>query len=576
MSDVVFITPNFGKDLKEEPLGTLILLSILQEKGVDAEIIQMFRFGDINDFDNYLEHSAELILERNPKIVSFYTRCDLYHVDIKMAEVIKTKRPDIYIVFGGPHSDLCAYDTINEIPYVDFVCCGEGETTIHPFFSSLIAGKVDYSVPGLVYRNGEEVIVNSRPALINDLDSIPFVNKLMFSNSDVDYAKHNSCSIDVGRGCPFSCTYCSTKKFWGRKYRIKSAERIVQEIKLLHEESGISRFSFEHDMFTMNRSYILEVCELLKTLDFKIKWVCSARADCLDEELIDSMIDSGLSSIFIGIETGSSKMQKMINKKLDLEKAWKLIQYIDSKGLSILASFIYGFPEEEEYDISQTIDFISKLLRLNHTEIETTLCTFLPGTELSEKYFSEMTLVKPYEDIAHGIGVTESWDLISNHPKLFQHFFDYKTELRTDLKYFGLFMSVWSKLKPIYNYYAEFYESERMIEMYHDFVESNKEVLEEYSNLPKSELVRKLLEKDKFRYKFSCHEFDEIIDDYYRIKYNTNRDDMSVGDAITEIFCISPNKIKKKRDIRDIVKETTVVTYSKINENKLVLKELSI
>ncbi len=576
MSDVVFITPNFGIDLKEEPLGTLIMVSVLQEKGIESEIIQMFRFGDINDFENYLEHSAELILERNPKIVSFYARCDLYHVDIKMAEKIKSKRPDIYTVFGGPHSDLCAYDTINEIPYVDFVCCGEGETTIYPFFSSLIAGKVDYSVPGLVYRNGEEVIVNSRPALINDLDSIPFVNKLMFSNSDVDYVKHNSCSIDVGRGCPFSCTYCSTKKFWGRKYRIKSAERIVQEIKLLHEESGISFFSFEHDMFTMNRSYILEVCELIKTLDFKIKWDCSARADCLDEELIDSMIDSGLSSIFIGIETGSSRMQKLINKNLDLEKAWKLIQYIDSKGVSILASFIYGFPEETESDISNTIGFISRLLRLNHTKIETTLCTFLPGTELSEKYFSEMTLVKPYEDIALGIAVKECWSLISNHPNLFQHFFDFKTKLRSELKYFGLFMSVWSKLKPIYNYYAEFYESDRMVEMYYDFVASNRDILEKYTDLSKTDLVVKILEKDGLKKKFSCHEFDDIIKDFYRIKYNTYRDDTKVGDVFTEIFCISPNKIKNKRNICEIEKETTVVTYSKINENKLMLKELSI
>ena len=146
MADVVFITPNINGELADESVGTLLLATILSEKGIDCEILQFFRIGEISDFGGFVCDALKTIGEIRPKIVSFYTRCDTYHIVLKLAEVIKKTFPDIYIIFGGPQSDITAEETVKNVPFVDFVCCGEGENTVYPLFSLLLKNEPDYDV----------------------------------------------------------------------------------------------------------------------------------------------------------------------------------------------------------------------------------------------------------------------------------------------------------------------------------------------------------------------------------------------------------------------------------------------
>jgi len=224
MADVVFITPNTLRNAKEEPIGTLLLTTILHNEGLSVSVLPFAQLGDPANFPKFLQTATRRILDEQPKIVSFYTRCDTYHIMIKMAEQLK-QQADLYIVFGGPQADISAMDTLNEIPCVDFICQGEGETTIYPFFSSLLQGSPDLSVPGLVFRKDGSVFQNPRPTLIEDLDTLPHVDYSILSADDLS-DNTEPFPIDVGRGCPFGCTYCSTKSFWGRKYRLKSPQRI--------------------------------------------------------------------------------------------------------------------------------------------------------------------------------------------------------------------------------------------------------------------------------------------------------------------------------------------------------------
>ena len=130
MADVVFVTPNFGGWVKDEPVGTLLLATIVRNANIPVEVLQFRHFGDADHFDCFISSAVDKILAKNPRIVSFYTRCDTYHISIKIAQCLKQLRKDIYIVYGGPQADLSAEDTLREIPQVDYVCCGEGENTI--------------------------------------------------------------------------------------------------------------------------------------------------------------------------------------------------------------------------------------------------------------------------------------------------------------------------------------------------------------------------------------------------------------------------------------------------------------
>ena len=480
MSDVVFVTPNWNGYVREEPVGTLLMATILRNHGIDPKILQFYSFGDVNDFPAFLNHALTQITALCPRIVSFYTRCDSYHVTLKIAQLVKASLPDTYIVFGGPQSDLSAADTLRQIPYVDYICCGEGETTIAPFFSSLLRGAPDHTVKGLTYRQGEQIVLNPRPELIPDLDTLPAVDySLLDFRSEAKVAKVNQLfPVDVGRGCPFSCTFCSTKSFWGRKYRLKSAERIVEEIKHIHDVFGISDFVFEHDMFTMNRNKVIQVCRMLKEIGFPISWRCSARVDCLDEELIDIMVDTGMKSLFVGIETGSARMQKVVQKNLKLDRVYDLLNYIGKKGVVTTASFIYGFPQETEEDFAQTILLMTKLSRIPRIILLPNLCAFFPGTELTDQYIGQITRAPMVSGATGDMAVRECEDLISAHPVLFPQFFEFHSQFRDKIRHFPQFMHCWKVLQPVFEYLHAHYYADNICRMLYDFTRQNQDLLD--------------------------------------------------------------------------------------------------
>lgn len=540
MCDVIFITPNISDSIRHESMGTLLLATILKENGISAKVWNLSKFGDINDFESYINNAVKIIGEAHPKVVSFYTRCDFYHVDLRLAEAIKSNFKDIYVVFGGPQADITAVDTISEAPYVDFICCGEGEKTIYPFFASLIKNKPDTTVDGLVWRDGEEVIKNPRPVMLDELDSLPFIDYSLAECGDMRVDK--LFPIEVGRGCPFGCVFCSTKSFWGRKYRLKSSQRIFEEIKQINKTLGVTRFNFLHDMFTFNRKNIIEICGLIKTLDFPMKWACSARLDCLDPELVDIMKDAGLIHVYFGIETGSPRMQKLINKRLKLENAAELLEYINSKGIVMTTSFIYGFPDEGEEDISMTMSFIAKLLNMENVKIQTHLCAFLPETDLTKAYKDKLTPTEQFSDIIGDYAVIECMDLIKSHPKLFDQMYEYKTELRKKLEYFEVFFKVYKLMITVYNYLHEKYGENGMFSMYEDFVKANNDALSKIGDISEGQIVKEIINDDKFAKSFNNDENFDIISDFYRLNAMASSKTMTMETICFDIKCVDKYK----------------------------------
>lgn len=560
MTDVLFITPTASKNAFDESLGTLILTTILREKGVQADILSFHRIGDTADFAAFLTSAQEKITAAKPKIVSFYTRCDCYHIMLKIAEAVK-ENLGCYIVFAGPQADITAKETIAEIPYVDFVCCGEGETTVYPFFSSLLRGEPDLTVRGLVYRGEAGVTVNPRPDLIADLDNSPLVDYSLFGENAV-YDTSEPFPIDVGRGCPFGCTYCSTNNFWGRKYRLKSPGRIVEEIKHYHDRYGVEYFAFEHDMFTMNKKQVTETCRLMRELDFPVKWKCSARIDCIDKDLIDTMTDAGLKQLYIGIETGSPRMQKLINKNLKLDGVLDMLSYITSKNLNVIVSFIYGFPEETEQDVSQTLSLITDILNLKRVTVQTHLCTFLPGTELSQRYKDELVPAETFSDITGTAAIAECADLIEAHPNLFWHFSEYKTELRERLSYFTHFVRFFKLMLPVYRHYMNhYYTKDNLFRMYCDFVAVNGDNLQGEDKT--SEKLLRILKNDGMLKEFAKDPCADMLADAYRLRNARLSVVENRVSSAMEITCISPIDLERCENLADCPRGLYMVTYTK-------------
>ena len=477
LTDVLFVVPAVTRG--EEFQGTLILATVLKQHGISVDIHRFYEV-DMSDYHLFVEKTVEKILERSPRAVSFYCRCDYYLADIKIAERIKEKRPDIYIVFGGPQADAGAVETLKELPWIDYCCCGEGETTVYPFFSALLSGGDPRGVDGLCYRNEKnEVVCNPRPKVLENLDDVPMVDYSLIKPDIMRlFSEDGSWAfpLDSGRGCPFACTFCSTKLFWQRKFRLKSDERILLEMEDLYRNYGVRVFGFMHDMFTLKKENVLSFCRKLRASGMEASWYCSSRADTLDEEMIAEMARSYAKGISVGIETGSQRMQKLIKKNLDLEKSFETLRLIHKYGLELQVYFMYGFPGETELDLSHTMDYFFRVCELDkNVESGFFLCSFLQGSEMFEKYFGELTFTPLRSYIVGDFGVKEELDFICEHKSVFPHYYGYMTEFILSLEYFEPFMRICKSGLDYYKLLTHRYEKDRKLDMYYDFENANKE-----------------------------------------------------------------------------------------------------
>lgn len=441
-TDIVFVSPAMKPKMKEESVGTLILSKKLLMHGFTVDIV---RYWDIStspkvDYDRFSTDIISKILSKNPTLVSFYCRCEEYHICLDLARRIKAINNAILISFGGPQAELVAEETIRRFDCVDYVCCSEGENTIVPFLQFIKSGcafSEILSIEGLVYRDSVgKVCRNKLPQLLEDnfvrnynyYDLIP---QIIIDNTDC-------VQIDVGRGCPFACTFCSTKTFWKRKFRLRQIQNTLDEIEFVVNKFGVRRFDFQHDLFTASKKRVFEFCDGIEKRKLKIKWDCDSRIDTIDEEMIDRMIECGLEQIFFGIETGSSRMQKVINKNLKMDRCDSIVKYCIDKGLKVTTSFIYGFPEEIESDVDETLRMVVRFQNYGCVVL-TNMCHIMNGTELYNRFKDDLYLSNTTSFNFCIPAFSQLYDLIQQNKEIFANFCDYDNPLRDEMKFIDVY-----------------------------------------------------------------------------------------------------------------------------------------
>lgn len=396
MKDILFVNIcDYIKDRGFElPIGLLSLSETLDDMGIESEVMDfqyMYTQGKFSlprNMKEYISNMCSCILAKGIRLIAFYTMCSNLHIVVKVAEVLKEQDSSLIIGVGGPQATVTAEAIMKKYSWIDFVVLGEGETSIRSIVFTMLSKKNredGIAIKGLMYRNANGIIDGGLPEMIENLDRLPLLKYKGFDIRGLD-----SLSLDVGRGCPFSCTFCSTKSFWKRHYRIKSPDRLVYEMEYYYDNYKIKQFSLQHDMLTADKEAVLKLCNLLKQKKLGITWVCSARIDMLDEMLVEEMLSAGCVGVFIGIESGSQEIQRKISKNLDLRKVSENITQFSHMGLNMALSFIYGFPEETEKDIEDTLQYIytlSTYAPMVKKRLQLHRLSFFAGTELTNQNF---------------------------------------------------------------------------------------------------------------------------------------------------------------------------------------------
>ncbi|HUK86674.1 MAG TPA: radical SAM protein, partial [Terriglobales bacterium] len=302
---------------------------------------------------------------------------------------------------------------------------GEAEQTLPELVGALGGSTALAAVPGITFRAGREVRRSPDAPLIQDLDALPFPAFHLFP--DVRFCRHFP--LELGRGCPFACTFCSTNDFFRRRFRLKSPGHMIAEMRRVKAGYGIRSFELVHDMFTVDRKRVVEFCEALMESGEDLTWGCSARTDCVDEELIALMARAGCRGIFFGIESGSPRMQKIIDKGLVLDDSAERIRACDQFGINTAVSLMAGFPEETLGDLRASAAFFVDSLRYDHADPQLSILAPLAETPIQRQQKEALVLSDEVADMSYRGWPQEAEDhaMIAGHPEIFSSFYSVPT-----------------------------------------------------------------------------------------------------------------------------------------------------
>ncbi len=281
----------------------------------------------------------------------------------KIAEIVKEINRNTIVVVGGPHASI-ASEYLLQDKNIDYTVIGEGERTIVELLKALECNDNISVVDGISYRVDNEIVHTKAREYIKDLDTIPFP---AWDLIDIkEYTKHPNWNgilkekyympIITSRGCPFSCTFCHN--IFGKKFRVRSPENVFSEIITLYQNYGVKEFHIIDDVFNFDAERVKKLCSLI--IDAKIKislaFPNGLRADIMTEELIAMLKKAGTYKINYAIETASSRIQHMIKKGLNIERAQEIIEVTTKKGIITAGYFMLGFPTETIQEMQDTIN----------------------------------------------------------------------------------------------------------------------------------------------------------------------------------------------------------------------------
>ena len=375
--DTRSISPNF-------PIGLAYLAGSLRSRGYDPHIL-------------------DLPLERNPHEVlrrqlseNVYPLIGVSAMTIQypgardVVTIARRVSPGSRIVLGGPHPSVLPAETLNE-SRCDYVVRGEGELAIVRLADAIKAGSPPAAIPALGFHDGAGVRLNP-PGIPLEPDEIPppaydlFRFERYFDLIMSEYVRAGSRPMPIftSRGCPFHCTFCHdlfTKKFRGR-----SPDHILDEILFLHREYRVDEFLIYDDIFNLDlaraKSIFTKVVESGIRVGFSFP--NGLRAEMFDEELMFLMAAAGVHTISIAVETASERMQKVIKKRLKLDKVKTNLKLAKKYGIRTQGFFIIGFPEETVAEINHTIRFARSLHDLDYAFFS--FATPYPGTEMARQF----------------------------------------------------------------------------------------------------------------------------------------------------------------------------------------------
>jgi radical SAM superfamily enzyme YgiQ (UPF0313 family) len=246
---------------------------------------------------------------------------------------------------------------------------------------SVVVGEAEQSWPRLIQDFKQGRLQNFyRPDGLADLAGLPIPRRDLLKKGAYFFTN----TMQISRGCPFECLFCSVTAFYGHTYRLRPLEEVKREVDLLLKEKNF--IFFVDDNIAGNSGYARELFSFLKGL--RVKWLSHASLNIAeDDRLLAAAAESGCYGLFIGFESLSQETLRGHHKTANKVERYKdLIRKIHDRGIGIEGSFIFGSDEEDESVFGRVADFCEE------TRIDAAVFAILtpyPGTRIYEQFERE-------------------------------------------------------------------------------------------------------------------------------------------------------------------------------------------
>ncbi|CAM3739212.1 radical SAM protein [Flavobacterium gelidilacus] len=381
------------------PLGTLYAASLMRKNAFDVDL-----------FDTNLLDSPKAIVSKlnsnQPKYLVIYddgfnylTKMCLTNMREACFEMIQIAKKYNCKVIVCSSDSTDHYDKYLE-KGADFIIQGEGEITLLELIQHLDENKDIASINGIVFKNKDEIKVNQKRAVLQNLDELPLPAwDLVDMNSYREVWKESdqefTLNLATTRGCPYKCNWCA-KPIYGNRYNAHSPEYIVKEIAYLKKQFGVSRFWMCDDIFGLKPNWVQEFNVELKKANQKISYYIQSRVDLLlKEDTIDALAESGLEEVWVGAESGSQKILDAMDKGTKVEEIYEATHLLQQKNIRVALFLQFGYLTENQEDIQKTIQMVKELKPDN---IGISVSYPLPGTKFYDKVKDDLKLKANWTD----------------------------------------------------------------------------------------------------------------------------------------------------------------------------------
>ncbi|MBD3169719.1 MAG: radical SAM protein [candidate division Zixibacteria bacterium] len=342
------------KSIDRLPIGLAYIAAVTEKQGhntivIDAEaekLSLMQLYGHIYDIQ--------------PDVLGITCTTPLFPISAKILARVKELIPVCKTILGGPHINALPGESLNSCHSLDYVIFGEGEASFGELLTALQSGAERPKIPGVGFRNGKGITLNSPRKAIEDLNQLPFPARHLFPMKryhDPDRYNKPYTLMVTSRGCPYNCIFCGSSATWGRKVRFRSAENVLAEIDEVVNRYGVGNITFTDDTFTLGKRRVIDICRGITDRGYKIKFLCSSRVNTIDEERLDALAEAGCIELSFGIESGDEDILKTICKNIRLDEVIPKFELVKRYGIRVHSSYILGNPGDTHDTIEKTIQF---------------------------------------------------------------------------------------------------------------------------------------------------------------------------------------------------------------------------